>query len=80
MKYYGTSRRGHTWRDVVRAVSRMKGKGMTVGLQFMLGLPGQNAQSPSFIVKAIKGNKTSFYSSLPRSSDRNTGNWQSPTE
>ncbi len=57
--------RGHTWRDVVRAVSRMKGKGMTVGLQFMLGLPGQNAQSPSNIVKAIKETRPHFIRLYP---------------
>jgi histone acetyltransferase (RNA polymerase elongator complex component) len=37
--------RGHTAQDVVRAVALLRKYNFRVGLQFMLGLPGQDAQS-----------------------------------
>ncbi len=39
-KVLAASRRGHTGADVARAVSALRQAGMTVGVQLMIGLPG----------------------------------------
>jgi histone acetyltransferase (RNA polymerase elongator complex component) len=39
------SRRGHTSQDVVRAVHLLRESGFQIGLQMMVGLPGQNRSS-----------------------------------
>ncbi len=38
------SRRGHTAADTIQAVARLKARGYQIGLQIMVGLPGENAE------------------------------------
>jgi len=48
-----TSRRGHKVEDTILASEKIRTYGFSLGLQMMLGLPGDNLENAVFTAKKI---------------------------
>ncbi len=59
------SRRGHTADDVLKAVGLLHGRGFEVGIQIMVGLPGDDAQGNAFTVDRVIGLSPHFVRIYP---------------
>ncbi len=59
------SRRGHTARDVVRAVNLIKARGFFLGIQLMIGLPGDNQEKALKTCETVIGLKPDFVRIYP---------------
>lgn len=66
------SKRGHTAADTVRAVKELKRAGLTVGLQFMPGLPGDDVASVMATAEKIIALKPDFVRVYPTLVIKNT--------